>query len=489
MDVAATELEKRVTELTAAVRNERAARHTAEAELSDLRARVDNAQRLAHMGDYDWHIATDTNRWSDQLFRIYGYEPQAFHPSYERFLAHVHPDDRDRITAVHQHAYETGEPYEMIERIVRPDGEVRFLASNGQVVRDECGVPVRMRGTCLDVTERIVAEQARERLAARIHRLVESSPDAILLTDAGGSVVLANVGAHRLLGGDPVGTPADRISPRLLAGGHEILANGLDGRPLELDVTVARLCDADGDGLVAAYLRDATERQADEARAAALREAQVRHRQAQEINDDIVQGLTAAVLAMQRLDSADALHYVEQTLAAARRLMNDWTGEPFAADEPVRPGALVRACSSTTAPLEACPPRTGQPTAADFHPDRRILVVDDNATVRHLLCAQLERSGRGTVVGEAADGEEAIELATALQPDLVLLDLSMPRMDGLQALPRILEAVAGVKVIVMSGFDQRTLGEQVLAAGAATYVEKGLQMNLPAVIDAVYQAA
>ena len=45
------------------------------------------------MGDYDWHIASDTNTWSDQLYRIYGYEPQSFNASYERFLANIHPDD------------------------------------------------------------------------------------------------------------------------------------------------------------------------------------------------------------------------------------------------------------------------------------------------------------------------------------------------------------------------------------------------------------
>ena len=49
-----------------------------QADLHDLAARVDNAQHLANMGDYDWHIPTDTNRWSDQLFRIYGHEPQSF---------------------------------------------------------------------------------------------------------------------------------------------------------------------------------------------------------------------------------------------------------------------------------------------------------------------------------------------------------------------------------------------------------------------------
>jgi PAS domain S-box-containing protein len=145
----------------------RAARTAAEEALSDLQHRIDDAQALAHMGDYDWHIETDTNRWSDQLFRIYGYEPQSFNPSYERFLSFIHPDDRERIQAVHQRAYATGEPFAMTERIVRPDGEVRYLSTSGQVVTDVNGTPVRMRGTCIDITERVRAEEARERHAGR----------------------------------------------------------------------------------------------------------------------------------------------------------------------------------------------------------------------------------------------------------------------------------------------------------------------------------
>lgn len=141
----------------------------AEAALNDLRLRVDNAQQLANMGDYDWHIPTDTNRWSDQLYRIYGYEPQSFNASYERFLGCLHPDDREHIMAVHQQALATGEPYHMTERIIRPDGELRYLASNGQVLFDEAGTPVRMRGTCIDVTERVLAEREREEHAARAH--------------------------------------------------------------------------------------------------------------------------------------------------------------------------------------------------------------------------------------------------------------------------------------------------------------------------------
>jgi PAS domain S-box-containing protein len=353
------------------------ARLDAEHRLTDLIARVDNAQQLADMGDYDWHIATDTNTWSDQLYRIYGYEPQEFNAGYDRFLSHIHPDDRERIMQIHQQAYATGEPYQMIERIVRPDGEVRYLASNGQVLRDEQGTPIRMRGTCIDVTERVRAEEAHE------------------------------------------------------------------------------------------------------AQAVTLREAQVRRRQALEVNDNVVQGLSAAVYSMRGGDLAAAADYLDRTLASARRLMNDWL-TPLDGSE-TAPGDLVRERPSTIA---AAPPPAADGDAAAA-PAARVLVVDDNDDVRHLLRAQIAADGRYEVVGDAADGEQAVDSAQQLQPDIVILDLAMPRMDGLQALPLIRAAVPGVRVIVLSGFDQSIMARRALAAGAARYVEKGLRMDLATVIGEV----
>ncbi|MBA3741721.1 response regulator [Sporichthya sp.] len=115
--------------------------------------------------------------------------------------------------------------------------------------------------------------------------------------------------------------------------------------------------------------------------------------------------------------------------------------------------------------------------------------MDDSSDVRTLLCAQLRSMGKYEIVGQAADGKEAVRLAASLQPQVVLLDLSMPEMDGLQALPLILEVAAGVRVIVMSGFDQRRVGAQALAAGAVRYIEKGLRMDLATVIDEVLAVA
>jgi YesN/AraC family two-component response regulator len=112
-------------------------------------------------------------------------------------------------------------------------------------------------------------------------------------------------------------------------------------------------------------------------------------------------------------------------------------------------------------------------------PDRahRVLVVDDAEDLRMLLRLRIENRAGLEVVGEAADGVAAVELAGELQPDLVMLDLAMPRMDGLEALPLIREAAPGVRVVVLSGFNQSTMAAKAMAAGADHYVVKGTPLN------------
>ena len=101
----------------------------------------------------------------------------------------------------------------------------------------------------------------------------------------------------------------------------------------------------------------------------------------------------------------------------------------------------------------------------------RILVVDDHPLTRDALAALLEQHGF-RVVGQAADGEEAVARARELHPDLVLLDLSMPGMDGLEALPRLRAAAPGCEVVVLtaSGTEQNLLG--AIRGGAAGYLLK-----------------
>lgn len=103
-----------------------------------------------------------------------------------------------------------------------------------------------------------------------------------------------------------------------------------------------------------------------------------------------------------------------------------------------------------------------------------VMLVDDVPDLRLLVKMALEGSPHFRVVAEAEDGIEAVELAQLHQPDLVLLDVSMPRQDGLETLPKLLAASPDSKVIVLSGFQAERLAAVTLELGAVTYLEKGV---------------
>lgn len=103
----------------------------------------------------------------------------------------------------------------------------------------------------------------------------------------------------------------------------------------------------------------------------------------------------------------------------------------------------------------------------------RVVVVDDTPSLRMLTRLALDGTGF-EVVGEAGDGLAGVNLVRQLQPDLVLLDLAMPVMDGLEALPLMRAAVPTLRVVIVSGFDRRAMETQVIEAGADGYLQKGL---------------
>lgn len=107
-----------------------------------------------------------------------------------------------------------------------------------------------------------------------------------------------------------------------------------------------------------------------------------------------------------------------------------------------------------------------------------VVLADDVPELRRLLGQILHWSARFTVLGEAADGAEAIELAEEHEPDVLLLDISMPVMDGMEALPRIREVSPRTKIVVLSGFEAERLAKTALELGAAAYIEKGVPPSL-----------
>jgi DNA-binding NarL/FixJ family response regulator len=107
----------------------------------------------------------------------------------------------------------------------------------------------------------------------------------------------------------------------------------------------------------------------------------------------------------------------------------------------------------------------------------RVLLCDDVPAFRALVRYSLEDEDGIEVVGEAADGNEGILRAGELEPDVVLLDLSMPRCDGLEAIPAILERAPRSRIVALSGFSADRMAEPVLACGAQAYLEKGVALS------------
>ena len=102
----------------------------------------------------------------------------------------------------------------------------------------------------------------------------------------------------------------------------------------------------------------------------------------------------------------------------------------------------------------------------------RVLVCDDVAAFRALMRYTLQEDPGIEVVGEAADGMAAIAAAERLQPDVVLLDLTMPILDGIDAIPALLERAPGTRVVALSGWGAERMGDAAREQGAVAYVEK-----------------
>ncbi|MDE3244782.1 MAG: PAS domain-containing protein [Acidobacteriota bacterium] len=127
-------------------------------------SRLEEAQRLAHLGSWTWNLATKELTWSDELCRIYGVEPDHHKPSYDDFLARVHPEDRAEVEKLVAQAMLDSKPFSHESRIIWPDGEVRTILDQAEVLVDGQGRPTGMAGACLDITDQKRAERTQETL-------------------------------------------------------------------------------------------------------------------------------------------------------------------------------------------------------------------------------------------------------------------------------------------------------------------------------------
>jgi PAS domain S-box-containing protein len=127
-----------------------------------------DTQGVAHLGTWEWDIREPTAEWSDELYQIYGLTRAHYTPSYDAYLAMVHPDDRQRVIDATNRVFHEHVPYSHDERIFRPDGSLRYLHTWAHPVLDDDGVLTRLVGVCQDITDQKLAEEEVRQLNAAL---------------------------------------------------------------------------------------------------------------------------------------------------------------------------------------------------------------------------------------------------------------------------------------------------------------------------------
>ena len=139
--------------------------------LETLNDKLNQAQEVNHIGSYVWDLGADRTTWTDELYRITGYSPSSFEPDYERYINCIHPDDRDEFTALTQKVLREMGTYSSEYRIIRPDGEVRYIHEQGEVKLDAKGEVIGLFGIIQDITERKLAEKEKEDLQRELQQV------------------------------------------------------------------------------------------------------------------------------------------------------------------------------------------------------------------------------------------------------------------------------------------------------------------------------
>lgn len=147
-----------------------------EEKLKELEYIMSEGQKIAHMGTFEYVVATQTTHWSEEEYRIYGLDSDKPSPSYEEMLAKcIHPDDAELLNATFAAAVQNLSVYELEHRIVKPDGTIRWVYDRAQPYFDQNGKLVRYVGSTLDITERRQAEEKIHELNERISTATRAS--------------------------------------------------------------------------------------------------------------------------------------------------------------------------------------------------------------------------------------------------------------------------------------------------------------------------
>jgi len=171
----------------------------ARAALARSQSLLAEAQRIGNMGSWQWDVLTNKIVWSEQIYRMFGLDV-TFEPTFDRYLQHIHPEDRDRLVTCIQSAMFQGVPYKIQHRIVLPDGQVRTLNAQGEVEFSASGQPLAMVGICQDVTELVRLQEEAEESRRKQREMLDSMFTFIGLLSLDGTLIDANRAAIEAFG-------------------------------------------------------------------------------------------------------------------------------------------------------------------------------------------------------------------------------------------------------------------------------------------------
>ncbi|MBI4779986.1 MAG: PAS domain-containing protein [Oscillatoriophycideae cyanobacterium NC_groundwater_1537_Pr4_S-0.65um_50_18] len=152
----------------------------AEAQLQESDSHLKLAQRIGKIGSWEFNLRTEQITWSDQVFRLFGYDPAAGTPSFSDLQQYIHPDDRRFHQQTLQTAIAKGQPYDIECRIYNTDGELLYIQDKGEPFWDATGQLTHLTGTVLDITERKQAEIALRQSEATNRALISAIPDLLI---------------------------------------------------------------------------------------------------------------------------------------------------------------------------------------------------------------------------------------------------------------------------------------------------------------------